>query len=534
MTRLVLTGLLALTAPLAAQTLTPSPGLTYHDMMGQPTALLIDEAAQPVHTWNLVNPPGVSSYLDANGDILRAYNDGSGGGVGAGGAIERRRFDGTLLWDYTPSVAGQQHHDIQELPNGNVLLVVTDVLTAQDIVNLGRDPAITTGPWNSERILEIQQTGPTSGQIVWEWRAIDHLVQDFDPSAPDFDVVAARPERIDVNYPANPATTLWLHINGIDYNEQLDQIVVSCRNWSELWVIDHSTTTGEARGSTGGDQGKGGDLLYRWGNPAAYDTAGPQQLANQHDVQWIRPGLPGAGNLLCFNNLIGLVRGIGNASAVTELAPPVSPTGAYALTPGQAYGPAAPVWEYLAPVPTDFYSAIVSSAQRLPNGNTLVHSGQGNRSFELGLNDQIVWEVPVPMCFKARRYDFSLWAGDDEVSATTGGQVGFDLLAGSTQAGNLYLLGGSITGTSPGFAFGGVTVPLVFDDYTLASAGSLLLPGSIGVLDADGAGAAMFDLPPLVGAGFVGTTFHHAFVVLDATTLTPTFASNPRGILMQP
>jgi len=534
MSRLLFAGLLSLAPTLAAQSTTPSPGLTFHDPMGLTTARLVDEASATVHTWDLGTLPGVASYLDADGNVLRAYNNGTGGGVGSGGSIERRRFDGTVLWDYTPPLAGQQHHDIQELPNGNVLIVVTDVFTDAQMIGYGRDPANTTPTWNSERIVEIAQTGPTSGQVVWEWRAIDHLVQDFDPSAPDFDTIADRPERIDVNYPPTPATPLWLHINAIDYNAQLDQIVVSCRNWSELWVIDHSTTTGEARGSTGGDQGMGGDILYRWGNPAAYDTAGTRQLANQHDVQWIRPGLPGAGNLLCFNNLIGMVRGLGNASAITELAPPVGPTGAYAHTPGQAFGPAAPVWEYLAPTPTDFYSAIVSSAQRLPNGNTLVHSGQQNHSFELGLNDQIVWQATVPMSFKARRYDFTLWAGDERVSATTGGQVGFDLVAGSTQAGNLYLLGGSITGTSPGFRFGAVTVPLVFDDYTLASAGSVLLPGSIGTLDALGRGVATFDLPPLVGAGFVGTTFHHAFVVLQSGTLTPTMASNPRGILMQP
>ena len=533
MSRLLITSLLAATPCLMAQTLSPWPGLTYHDFMGQGASALIDEAEVTVHTWNLPGIPGVASYLDAEGNILRPYNTGAPGVIGGGGAIERRRFDGTLLWDYTPSTGGVQHHDIAELPNGNVLVIVTDVFSDADMIAFGRDPASTTPLWNSEKIIEVQQIGPNSGQIVWEWRAIEHIVQDFDPTRPNFDTVSARPERIDVNFPPIPGTALWLHMNAIDYNAELDQIVVSCRNWSELWVIDHSTTTIEASGSTGGNQGKGGDLLYRWGNPAAYDTVGTQQLANQHDVQWIRPGLPGAGNLLCFNNLIGSLRGLGNASGITELVPPVTATGSYTRTPGQAFGPAAPVWEYLAPVPTDFYSAIVSSAQRLPNGNTLVHSGQGNRSFELGLNDQIVWEVDVPMCFKARRYDFSLWAQDEQISAATGGQLQFDLVAGSPQSGNLYFLGGSITGTSPGFQLGGVTVPLVYDAYTVASAGSVLLPGSIGVLDANGRGTAMFDLPPLIGAGFTGTTFHHAYIVLDAS-LTPTMASNARGILMNP
>jgi hypothetical protein len=40
-----------------------------------------------------------------------------------------------------------------------------------------------------------------------------------------------------------------------------------------LWVIDHQTTTAQAASHTGGRYNKGGDLLYRWGNPQTYDPA---------------------------------------------------------------------------------------------------------------------------------------------------------------------------------------------------------------------------------------------------------------------
>src|SRR5690606_15913622 len=108
--------------------------------------------------------------------------------------------------------------------------------------------------------------------------------------------------------------------NAIDYNPQLDQIMISTREFSELWIIDHSTTTAEAAGHTGGRSGKGGDILYRYGNPAAYNrgTRADQKFFYQHDAQWIEPGLPGAGNILVFNNGWNRVDG-SSFSSVIEL-----------------------------------------------------------------------------------------------------------------------------------------------------------------------------------------------------------------------
>src|SRR5262249_45333410 len=152
----------------------------------------------------------------------------------------------------------------------------------------------------TEAIFEVRPTRPSGGEIVWEWHAWDHLVQDFDRNRKNYGYVAAHPELVDINF--NTQTPDWLHFNAIDYNPALDQIVVSSRILSEIWVIDHSTTVKEAADHSGGRSGKGGDLLYRWGNPQVYRAGSPadQRLFNQHGVHWIAPGLPGAGHLLVF------------------------------------------------------------------------------------------------------------------------------------------------------------------------------------------------------------------------------------------
>ena len=217
-------------------------------------------------------------------------------------------------------------------------------------------------------ILEIEPTGKTTGKVVWEWHAWDHLIQDFDDKKANFGDVAAHPELIDLNFgegvlasmvakkeeldklksigyvggagrKAQPPKADWMHVNGVAYNAELDQIMLSVHEFSEFWIIDHSTTTAEAAGHKGGRCGKGGDLLYRWGNPRAYraGTVKDQQLFAQHNAHWIPKGLPGEGNVLVFNN--GLRRTGGAYSSVDEIVLPVDTNGEYEHAPGKPFGP---------------------------------------------------------------------------------------------------------------------------------------------------------------------------------------------------
>ncbi|HIE94465.1 MAG TPA: hypothetical protein EYQ83_16980, partial [Acidobacteria bacterium] len=186
---------------------------------------------------------------------------------GSGGGVQELEWDGTVVWDFTYSnVPGHlQHHDVEMLPNGNVLMIAWEGISAAGATAAGRNPALIQGPtFYPDHIIEVQKTGPTSGAIVWSWHVMDHVIQDFDPTRPDFGVVADHPELLDLNYPLQPASD-WNHVNSIDYHAEFDQILLSSHNQNEVWIIDHSTTTVEAAGHTGGNSGKGGDLLYRWG-----------------------------------------------------------------------------------------------------------------------------------------------------------------------------------------------------------------------------------------------------------------------------
>ena len=265
------------------------------------------------------------------------------------------------------------------------------------------------------------------------------MVQDRDFTAGNFGVVADHPELVDINYVGLAGQGAdWTHANAIDYNEQFDQIVVSVRHLSELWVIDHSTTTAEAAGHSGGNSGMGGDILYRWGNPQAYRAgdAEDQQLYLQHDTRWIEIGLPGAGNLMVLNN--GNGRPGGQYSSVEEIEPPVDGSGNYALTVGQAFGPTTPIWTYSAANPPDFFSGFASGAHRLPNGNTFVTSTANGTLFEVTNAKTTVWTYVNPVTvngpgpiglapsgnsvFRAHRYapDFPGLLGQD---LTPGGLV---------------------------------------------------------------------------------------------------------------
>lgn len=369
-------------------------GYTLFAPIRSDTTYLIDNCGEKVHQWSSNYKPGLSVYLMDDGSILRSGRLGNAGS--SFGIVERIDWNNNVIWSYSVQAThGRQHHDIEPLPNGNVLLIVWDERSQAEVVQAGS--LTSNASISSEQILEIQPDYLNGGgTIVWEWKAWDHLIQDADPVKDNYGNVSQHPERIDINY-LNHTGTDWLHFNGVAYNATLDQIVISVRTFNEFWIVDHSTTTLEAAGSSGGNSGKGGDLLYRWGNPASYQqgTAGDQTLFFQHHAQWIADTLHEAGKIIVFNNDAGTPVGQGY-SQINTINLPVDSVGNYAYL-GGAYGPTTYDWTYQAPNPTDFYSNVISGVQRLPNGNTLICEGIGGRFFEVDTLGVMVWEYVNPV-----------------------------------------------------------------------------------------------------------------------------------------
>ena len=404
-----------------------SDGYTLFAPLRSTKTYLIDMQGKVVHTWQSKTPPGNAVYLLGNGHLLhcghergnRTYHGG-----GMGGRIQELDWDGKVVWDFLYADDKHcQHHDVEPMPNGNVLIIAWERKSRTEAIAAGRDPDLLSRDelW-PDHIVEVKPKRSRGGTIVWEWHVWDHLIQDHDPSKANYGVVAKHPELIDINYvgramhmPREQRERLeslgyiqpsarhrptgnadWNHTNSIDYNAELDQIILSVLGFNEIWIIDHGTTTQEAAGHAGGKCGKGGDLLYRWGNPQTYRAgkAQDQQLFAQHDARWIPKGFSRAGHVLIFNN--GRGRPSGDYSSVDEIVTPLDSKGRYACEPGSAFGPVRPIWSYSSPTQSDFFAGHISGAQRLPNGNTLICSGEKGRLFEVNPDGTVVWEYVSP------------------------------------------------------------------------------------------------------------------------------------------
>ena len=363
---------------------------------------LIDKCGKLVHEWNSNYQPGMSPYLLPDGRLLRpaVIDHPVFTQVGKGGLLQILNWDGSVDWEFMVSGPDyMQHHDIKPLPNGNILIIAWEDVSANALA-MGRNPQYFNGQLWSEKIMEIKPVGNNMGQVVWEWRAWDHLIQDYDSTKPNYGKVEEHPELINLNYSAFMGLSDWLHFNSLDYNEHLNQIVVSSLQMNEIWIIDHSTTTDEAASHSGGIYGKGGDLLYRWGNPAAYKKGLPkdQKLFGQHDPRWIDKAPPWGDSILVFNNSNGPYNK--KYSSIDILCPPVDEYGNY--TSSLPYLPVKQAWRYIDSIPENFYSGSMSGAQMLPNGNIMACLSIAGDFVEIDTAKNKVWIYKNPVDDRGR------------------------------------------------------------------------------------------------------------------------------------
>lgn len=331
-------------------------------------------------TWSgLTGNSAYGSYLLPGGSLLRTIKSGTLSGGGMTGRLQIVNKSGTITWDYTyASSTYNLHHDVCPMMNGNFLVICYVVKTAAEATAAGSTSNISI---QSEKIMEIKPNGLNGADIVWEWHVWDHLVQNVDASKANYQSsIVNHPELLNINYKTSKD---WLHMNGIDYNPVLDQIVWSSHNLNEIYVIDHSTTTAEAASHSGGNAGKGGDFLYRWGNPAAYGATGTAVLNVVHDAHWVPEGYPNGGNLVAFNN-----GGTSSFSTVDQVTPPLNGYN-YNLTLGSAYTPTS----YTSRIVATSKTSNKGNSQQLPNGNTLICVALSGLIYEVNAAGTTLWQI---------------------------------------------------------------------------------------------------------------------------------------------
>lgn len=393
---------------------------------------LINRKGEVVHEWKSnYGSPENSAYLNDDGSLFQNAADPDFpvfAGGGEAGRLQKISWDNKIVWDFEyANDTAHTHHDFAVMPNGHILAIAWDAKTADEVLAAGRKTQSIpkAGIWPG-KIVEIEPQGNRGGRIVWEWYLWNHLIQDNNSKKANYGKPIEHPELLDLNVgadtlpPITPQDSLdawrargdfvWrnqtpenmysdvYHFNAIDYNADLDQIVFSSPSLGEIFIIDHSTTTKQAASHSGGKWGKGGDFLYRWGNPQNYRHGKPadQKLYGQHHIHWIEKGNPGAGHLMVFNNDIPFKRDSTVCSAVYEFFPPKDTKGNYLLQKDKSYGPEKPDWSYVAMDSLSFWSSFISGAQRMNNGNTFINEGARGRFFEVNKEGNIIWEYLNP------------------------------------------------------------------------------------------------------------------------------------------
>ena len=432
--------------------------LTAYESSRGPTELIHWDRAKAFNGYTLIRPRGAGVFLiDMAGDVVKywpeltgAYfmDDGTIVGSKRGADFVEVDWDGNVLWEYSETRANYHpHHDDLRIYNEalgeHTWIYIANVdMSHEEVIALGADPtrAESYDDVQMDAIVEVNR----AGEVIWEWHFSDHLVQDYSPDKKNYvgegRTIADYPGRIDINW-GTPSVD-YMHSNGLDYNPALGQIAISSNRFFEVYIVDHDGTfvAGDPDESMRLAASEAGDFLYRFGNPANYGQgdfpyysdkewfilpyAGHRQIGGNHDIQWIKEGLPGAGNLLLFNNGMSVPRSQRDRDAqseVLEINPYLDangivkdhyvnpPEAGYTFIPEtDAAGRQPPVTRLvsnqivaaLRPLHA-FVSYHSSGVQRLPNGNSIITLTRPGRLVEMTPDEEVVWEYINPVTTEA-------------------------------------------------------------------------------------------------------------------------------------
>ncbi len=357
---------------------------------GGQASYLLDKTGKKLHEWKFDLKLGNDAQLLPSGQVLAIFKSETATikfGGGYAGVIRLINPDSSVEWEYVyESPEYLSHHDAELLPNGNLLFLAWEKIPSSVAQEAGVNAEYDIYP---EKILEVNLQ---TKEVVWEWHSWDHIVQDFKEDAPTFGAINENPNKININYNLRKDGDL-MHANGLTYDEANDLLFVSVNFYSEVWVIDHSTTTAEAAGDQGGKYNKGGDLIYRFGNPEAYNNkVGKRIFDRVHFPNLLGDGVLGEGNILIFNN--GLKA---KQSEVYELKLPSE----LKLTADLNNEPEI-IWSFTNP---ELSYGRISGADRLGNGNTLICEGDYG-FWEVTSEGQIAWKYNNKTTTYWRGYGF--------------------------------------------------------------------------------------------------------------------------------
>lgn len=421
------------------------------------TNYLMDMLGNVVHQWDAV--PAVTGVSIARPGIKPEISP--DGTLWSGGTIQAWDgtvlWDFYPPRDVGISLADMPfHHDMKKIWNKKLnqwtqLIVSNRARTQAEAAAAGGDPATPTSRLTGvDYIIEVSM----DKKIVWKWDFYDHTCQDQFPNRPRYvSNVKDFPGKLDAYWltdnqrPRGTAGFVadWAHVNSVDYNEETGHVVINPKHFSQLIVVDHDKTfvsTTDFSKNIAAAAGPDGDIIYRWGNPAMYKSGaapgwldeGDQQGYGWHNIHfiwpyhWQRPklptdtwpdpagvpgtALPGGGNFLFYDN--GCYNPTRTGSRVIEINPRIGASGTVEVPAGQyvpetvaGYKAATGnyqrriskqnVYSYQSSGMQSFYSSHISGAQRLPNGNTSINSGNQGLMFEVTPAGEVVWQYTYPM-----------------------------------------------------------------------------------------------------------------------------------------